>query len=223
MASVALEFSAPFHPDLAELKIYEASEKDGPYTLIETVTEIGETPDYINSYTTDQAQNVENWFSIQWVDSKGAESQMSNPWKGNTDSIVSLITDRVLQRESTANADVVMQEAEAIAEQFFEKDPYTVELPVSYRVLTGLTYLTLAAVISGQVIQAGGGSFTAGLVSMKVDNGTKLADLKAMVTQGMKYLGLSVSRVAQMKPVCIAGGMSEVVEFDLSRLVIDVA
>lgn len=224
MASVNLKFSAPGQENLAELRIYESPTQDGFMTLIETVTDIGAFPDYINSYTTDQADDVTDWFSIQWVDDKGAESEMSDPWQGNTDSVVAQIVERVIQRGSDVEESVVIQEAELAAETYFNKDPYAVELPVSRRVLMGLVYLTLARSLSLQTSQSGGESFTAGLVQMKSDSKAADVDVTGLLDEAATLLGLKRSVVAEMAELPIAGGSSVrgidsvLLETDQSRL-----
>jgi hypothetical protein len=89
-----------------------------------------------------------------------------------------------MQRGATAIESVVVQEAEAAAELYFGKNPYEVELPVSYAVLSGLTYLTLARSMIAEVALGGESSgWTAGLVSMKTDSGSNQKILEWLLDQ----------------------------------------
>lgn len=223
MASVALEFVAPGQPDIVELKIWESTTKDGVYSEIDSTTSVGTYPDYINHFTTDNASADDNWFSIQWIDSKGAESDLSEPWQGGVDSVVGQVADRVIQRGVSIDESVVIQEAEAVAEEYFKKDPYTVELPVSYRTLAGLTYVTMARVLMMQSVQGSEESFTAGLVSMK--SGSSQDNQKAienLLKLAAGFLGLNYTVVAQMAEIKVAGGTTQIVSEDISRLIVEV-
>jgi hypothetical protein len=230
MASVPLVFNLPAEEGLTALKIYESTSADGPWTLIETVTAIGTYPDYIHEYSTDNATSAENWFSISTVDQAAVESDLSVPMKGGTQTVVNMVTERVMQRGTMLDESVVIQEAEAVIEQYFGQDPYTVDpAKVSYSVLTGLTYLTLARTFVVEQVQAtsGGGaadSWTAGLVSMKSGtNATQSSQVSFdwLMKQAASLLGIGTSRVAQMaipENAYSCAGLSKLINYDISRL-----
>lgn len=220
--SVALEFALPGQPDIQSISIYESDVPEGPFALIETISDVGTYPGYINNYTTEMATSVDYWFAISWMDEKGAVSELSQPVKGNTQSIVSIITERVMQRGITAIESVVIQEAEAVAEAYFGMNPYEVPLPVSYSVLSGLTYMTMARSLVSQIVSSSSGSvqsWTAGLVSMKSgDNTTIQQEFDWLVGLASNLLGINVSRIAQMICPEIAGGLAHITNLDISRL-----
>ena len=127
MASVFLNFTPPDREDLTKLRIFEATDAAGPWNEIEVVTAIGEYPNYISSYTTNLATSNTNWFSIQWEDAKGAQTDQSNAIQGGTETLVGEIVDRVLVRDNTLDEQVVLAETEALIERYFGCDPYTVD------------------------------------------------------------------------------------------------
>jgi hypothetical protein len=233
MASVTLQFQLPADPDIASLRIYESPTPDGTFTLIEEVDEIGTYPNYITDYVTQNATNEDNWFAISWVDSGGSESDLSTPVQGGTDSVVHQIVERVYQRAPSLSKNIVIQEAEAVVEQYFGMNPYTVPLPVSYRVLTGLTYITMARASLSQQAHTSissssfADSWTAGLVSMKAESGSgsqseiQQASFDWLISEANKMLGLGMGVIAQMATPEIAGGMT-VIEpvVDQSRLIV---
>jgi hypothetical protein len=227
MAAVPLVFNLPGEEGLTSMNIYEATSADGPWTLIETVTEIGMYPDYIHEYITNNAQSAVHWFSISVVDEALVESELSVPMQGGTTTLVSEITQRVMQRGVSLSESVVIQEAEAVISHYYGKDPYTVDpATVSYNVKAALTYLTLAR--SLLVVQAAGSGatsgWTAGLVSMKSATETTQStkSVEWLMSEAQKLLGLGFSRVAQIvSPDYVPGvcGLpSKVIEYNISRL-----
>lgn len=215
MASIALEFIAPDMPDLAELQIYESANQSGPYTLIETVTSIGSFGNYIENYTSTFATSLDNWFMIQWQDSKGAQSKQSTPIKGKTQLLIGRIVDRVLQRNVALSPQVVAQEAEAAIEVFFGADPYTVDddnlaTGRKYQIINGLTYMVLARTMLVRLIQTGSlQSATLGLVSFKNISGQQKLDIQELVDLANKELGIDQSVVIDMERICkVYGGKS---------------
>lgn len=229
MASVFLNWTPPDREELVKLYIYEAAAAGGPWTLIETLTEIGDYPNYISDYTTTLAQDAIHWFSIQWEDAKGAKTTQSNPIQGGTSTYVGEIVDRVHVRDASLDEQVVLQETEAIVEQFFNKDPYTVPANATgYAVKNSIAKAVHAKCLYAVVLTTttgGASSWTAGLVSMKSStDSTKqtLANVELMLKEASRELGMGVSVVAQMVGIEIAGGLSQIVSADISRLLIEV-
>ena len=224
--SVRLRFTAPAEENLDALLIYEAASADGPWvTPIETVTAIGSYPDYIDEYTTDQAASKVNCFAIQWRDSKGALTEISNPIQGGTTTLVGEVIQLVEQRDESLDPQVVRQEVETALEIYYGVDPYSLASEASYRIKNGLAKLAQArAMINPSRLVGSNTGWTAGLVSMKsgsdVETDTKM--IQMLIDSVSVDLGLRRSRVAQMAEMVIAGGMSEIVSADISRLLIEV-
>lgn len=221
--SVHLDFIPPNVPDLASLKIYEAAAKTGPWTVIETVTAIGSQGSYISEYTTANATSLTDWFSIEWIDSKGASYGQSQGVQGGVESLVSEIVDRVMLRDPTLNEQVVGQEAEAVVEQYYNvTDPLS--LLASDATAQELSGLTLLVLVRSKLVQISLGtteSYTAGLVSQKAGTSSSSADLEALLKAANVLLGTSFSVVLQMRDNCIAGGMVISGIPDQSRLLVD--
>jgi len=221
MPDVRLDFIPTSEPGMNKLHIYEAPAQEGPFSKIETVTfPVGQPPSW---HTTELATSKTNWFAIQWEDEKGATTDLSTPIMGGTDSVVANIVRRALLRDPNLDEEIVFQEAEAVAEEYFGGDlPET----TSSRVLSGLTLWAMGRAKLFSLITSGSSSgWTAGLVSMKTDtsSGTNnLAGIRDLMKEAARMLGLSYSRVAQVKYPEIAYGLSEVVSADLSRLLIEV-
>lgn len=224
MASVFLDFVAPNDiPDLTSLHIYEGATPDGIFAEIEEVVAIGVQPNYISSYTTTYATNENGWFTIRWENSKGALTPYSDAVQGGTRSVVSEIVSRILLRDATISEQVAAEEAEAVVEQIYglvNPDPST----VTRRRMSGMTLLAMARIQLGSLaVTSSGSQWTAGLVSMKSDNTSKnLDNVKGLLIEASRMLGISMSVVAQMIPLEIAGGLSEIVSADISRLQIEV-
>jgi hypothetical protein len=222
--SVHLDFIPPNEPDLATLKIYEASAKDGPWTLIESVVEIGEYGSYISEYTTALATSATHWFSIEWFDSKGASFGQSQGVQGGVESLVSEIVDRVMLRDSSINELVAGQEAEALVEDIFSTDdPLSVlASDATGKQITGLTLLTIVRSKIYALSNSSSTSYTAGLVAQSGgSNSAKLSDLQALVDEANQLLGISFPGVImQMQEICVAGGTASLP--DQSRLLVDI-
>lgn len=203
MASIRLNFVKPETENLEKLLIYEAASKNGVYTLIETVTDIGTDPDYISFYTTDHATSITDWFAIEWEDDKGARSPRSNPIQGNTTTAVGELVKRMMLRDPSISEEIATQEAEILLSQYFQvDDPYTIDpATVSYVVWGGLTYLGLARTYVSEIITTSSGSgYTAGIIAQQASDSTQtLKNVKDLVDLGNKLLGINYSYVLQMQ------------------------
>lgn len=224
MASVRLNFVKPDDEGLAKLLIYEATSKDGVYTLIETVTDIGEFPNYISYYTTDLATNANDWFVIEWEDDKGSRSPRSNPIQGNTTTAVGEVVKRVILRDPSIDEGLATQEAEITLCDYFMTDaPYDIDpLTVTYKEWGGLTFLTLARAYISEVLTGSSVSgYTAGIVAQQQGNSQKsLDDIKRMIEEGNKLLNRNFSIVAQLEGVTF--GSLTGAEVDQSRLLVEI-
>jgi hypothetical protein len=225
MASVALEFALPPQPDLVKVYILESSTPTGPFNVIDIITEIGSYPDYIDNYTTNQALYETDWFAIMWEDAKGAQGDLSQAMQGNTQTVVGQVADRVQQRGVTATNEVVIQESEAVCERWFGVDPYTVPMPVSYGVLSGLTYLVMARLIVQSIVSGSSESYTAGLVSQKTGTGKTdqmefVDDLLKLAAQMLGVPEIVVLQMADFDPTGL--GTISTVSFDQTRQAITI-
>lgn len=227
MAAVPLDFVSPSIPDLVSLEIWEGDDPDGLFDLIETVTEIGSYPNYISEYTTDDAVDASDWFRIRWVDSKGAATGFSQAVQGNTTNLVKQLVDRIQLRAPSVSEAVAVQVAEfVISSVMHTESPYDPALTPTLQQLEGMTLLGVArSLIHEFAISAGSSSsWTAGLVSMKADSSMGVNDklIDYLLDQAGLALGLGRAIIAQMAIPPIAGGMSEIVVADISRLLIEV-
>jgi hypothetical protein len=209
--------------DLTKLKIYEAAASDGPWGApIEEVTDVGSYPDYIDHYTTALALSKVNWFTIIWEDSKGAETDRSNPIQGGADDLVSEIMDLVEERDHTLDTQVVRQETEFLLEQYYHIDPYTATED-SYMRKIGLARLVQARVMLNRIASSSSSSgWTAGLVSMKSGGSADKATVIWLLEEAAKGLGWNYARVAQMATMVIAGGMSSYENYISEPILIEV-
>lgn len=225
IAAVPLSFLPPQAEDIVALRIHEAPTADGPFVQIERVTEVGTYPDYIDHYTTNFASNTTDWFSIQWEDSKGALGELSIPVQGGTETLVHKITERVLLRDGSLDETVVSQEAEAVIEKYFQTDPYSIDsTTVSYTVISGLTMLTMArSYLMGLYATSGGSKFTAGLISVDTTATAKrtLDDIQKYIVAANGLLGLTYSTVLLLKEMEVGGGLKQLVDIDVSRLIVE--
>jgi len=223
MADVRLDFIPPDIPDLTKLHIYEAPAADGTFNPIEEVTAIGEYPNYISYYTTELAIDDEDWFAIEWEDSKGALFGISQPVQGNTQTAVGRIVQYALLRDSSINEIIAAQEAEAVVELVMgTSDPLSVlSTSVTANQLSGMTLLTMARVYMMSVISSGSSeSFTAGLVSMKSGNQRDLRGIEDIIKAANLLLNRNYSVVAVMESVEIPG-LGSIVSADHSRLIVE--
>lgn len=220
--AVHLEFTPPVEEDITSLHIFEAPASTGPFLEIEQVTAIGTFPDYIDHYTTTLANSLTDWFSIQWKDSKGALTPLSASVQGGTTSLVGKLIQRVLQRDSGLDPDVVKQEAEGAIEWYFHKDPYDNLLTASYRQLNGLTYLILARANLIEILSSqGGGGYTAGMVTER--EGTTTSSMKSvndLIKLANQMLNINTSVVMQLEELQLPSGSRS--RYDASRGVIDI-
>lgn len=226
MASVPLKFIPPDEPGWTTLHIYEATTSLGPFTEIENVP--SGDPNYITRWTTDKATAVDNWFQINWSDSKDAFTETSQSVKGGTETLVGEIVQRILLRDSTINENIAAQEAAAAISDYFRvDDPYTIDpASVNPKILQGLTLLAMAWGYT--VTQATSGSvqkFTAGLVSL--DTGTSStkssANIDQLIKLANKLLGRNYSLIMRLKEISVAGGYRPLlVTADLSRTMIEI-
>jgi len=218
MATVKFNFVLPDDPRITAIRIYESSHHEGPWGIIETVTAIGTYPDFITTYTTDEAINAYDWFSLSTINDVGVESTLSDPQRIIDTSLVDVITDRVQSRGVAVDEVVIRQEAEAVIEQYFRANPYSIDpSTVSFQVQSGLTYLTMARLLIGQLSTGESSSWVAGLVSMK-QGSTSEDSIEALLTLAGQLLGFGFSVVARMATPEIAGGLSKVIEYNISRL-----
>lgn len=239
MASVSLRFVPPDIEDLVSLHILESSSPSGPFTDIQTVTTIGTYPAYIDHYTTTLATSALDWFAIQWEDAGGVLTEVSAAIQGGTESLVWRIVSRARQRDPGINESVVAQEAEAAIETYFGVDPYTIDPDtVSYRVLSGLTYLSLARALAVSITTASAAaaaagdvaSWQVGLVNSKTSATTGggstpttsvSANLQGLIDLANELLGWHVSLVMLLEDVNITGSRSAAMWRDQSRLVVE--
>lgn len=209
--SVHLDFIPPNDvPNVTKLLIWEATSKDGPWDLIETVTEVGPSGNYLSEYTTDKALHSNDWFSIEWQDSKGASLGQSQGVQGGAESLVSEIVDRVLLRDPSVNEQVAGQEAEAVVEQYFgTTDSLSIMASdATANELSGLTLLTLVRSKLVSITSTTSAGYTAGLVSQQGGSTTSssIDDLKKLIQAANSLLGTSYSVILQMADNEIAGG-----------------
>lgn len=223
MASVPLRFTPPEIEDVVSMKVYESPTMGGTYLEIEEVTGVGTFPGYISHYTTDQATSRNYWFAISWVDSKGAESDLSAPIQGGEETLVGKIVTRVMQRDVSVSVNIATQEAEAAISKYFNVlDAFSVDpATVSPSVLSGLVNLTLVRSYLTRIITASGSSskWVAGIVSMDDSSQTKgqVANIEALLRLANADLGLQYSVVFLMKEITVAGGYKRLTGVDLSR------
>lgn len=225
MASAHLDFIPPDVPDLTKLRIYESTTEDGTFALIEEITGVGAYPTYISEYTTNLATNVDNWFAIDWVDSKGFNVGISQAIKGRTSLLVGEIVRRIQLRDTTISEKIAQQEAEAVIERYFGVDPYTLETTeAKYWQKSGLTALAMARIYTVGLVQSGTvSSWTAGLISVKNEAGRETrTNITELLKEAQRVLGLTTGKIAQMAALEIAGGGSDIVSIDQSRLLIEI-
>lgn len=196
---VTLRFVPPDEPGLLALRVYEAANSGGPYEQVDRTLEIGDYPDYIHAFTTPNATSNGDWFAIAWEDETGAVGELSVGVQGGTESLVGEVADRVLQRDRSLDYSVIVQEAEAVIEEYIG-DPYTTDVTtVSYRKLLGLVYLTMANcyVLGGFNDES---SVQIGLVRMQQGLSAN-KDVDSLIDLANRYLGISTSRVLQTTSV----------------------
>lgn len=223
MASVRLNFVQPEQEGLTRLLIFESTTQTGTYSLIETVEDIGEYPNYISIYTTDLANNSNDWFAIQWEDDKGAKSPLSNPIQGNTTTAPGVLTSRVILRDPALDEAIALQEAEVTLSSYFEtNDIYALDPnEVTYAEWGGLTYLTLArSYITELLVGSTNTGYTAGIVAQQQGSATKsVADIQSLIAEANRLLGRNYSLVMQLAPWSVDS--LSATDLDISRLLVE--
>lgn len=225
MASVHLNFVPPDDENIVTLEIYESTVKEGPFSIIESVTSIGTYPGYIDEYTTSVATSISDWFAIRWIDNKGAASQLSIPVKGDATTPVGEIASRVKERSPTISDRIIVQEAEAAISYVFPTiDPYDSTVTFSYVEKRGLTNMTLAMCYLAEMAQTSSSNWTAGILSMKTSDAA-VANREKAIEKLMKQvnvdLNLNFSYIGQLTELAIAGLPVTINELDQSRLLVE--
>jgi len=230
MASLILDFVPPEIPGYDVLQVWEAATLAGaPGTMIQSFP-ISST--YPTRITVTSATSPTGWFSIRWgITANGIFTPFSEPLQGGTQTVVGIIVNRVMLRQPNSDENVVLQITEAVVETYFgTTDIYAIDPDTVPRsILEGLTLYVMARnLISEMSVSASsssGSGWTAGLVSMKAqaDSAVKTSwdTIDRLMKEAEKLLGLGYSRIAQMD-IEIAGGMSQIVTADISRLLIEV-
>lgn len=221
---VRLNFVPPAEPDLARLEIYEASTKTGSFVKIEDISAIGTYPNYISSFTTDNATAADYWFAIDWFDAEGGHVGMSDPIQGGVLSILGEIVSRVMIRDATINENIVYDEARAVLYAFLPAGTDIEDAPISMvnpAELSGLALLTQARCYLFDVSE-GEEEYTVGLVSQRLKNTRSLDFVKSLLKMAEAQLGLSYSAILQMAEVPVGAGSKVNGQVDISRLIVEV-
>jgi hypothetical protein len=204
---IPLTFVPPDVENLASMRIWESSTANGPFSLIETVAAIGSYPTYIDNYTTVFAASATDWFALTWVDNKGAETELTQAIQGGVQTLVAEITQRCLQRMPRLSLQVVTQEAEGSIQVYMgeDTDPYDPTLydDTSYRQKNGLTYMTIARTLMGEMLMTSAvQQAQMGLISFKSANTTQLLkNIQELIRLAESDLGISGSRVLDMERI----------------------
>lgn len=226
MPSIALDFIPPAEPDIITLRVWEAPAQDGPFALIESVSAVGEYPNYITRWVTDQATSPTDWFKIDWVDSKGAVYEISQAVQGGTVTLVGKIVQRVLARDSSLDERIVDEEAQAVVCDYFNVDDPALAPDPNPKELRGLTSMTMARVyISNLIAEGQSESYTAGLVSQRAETSTnKSLDLiKYLLGQANQDLGTSTTYIMLLEDVDPTGlNTRSTIDVDESRLIVEI-
>ena len=198
--NVTLALVPPDDENIVALRVYESSDRAGSFEQVDRTTDVGAYPDYITSYLTTSALALDDWFYVAWEDDVGGLPYVSYPVKGGLPSIVDQVVQRVMQRDASISLALATQEAEAVVEQFYGVDPYSVTAQPAYRILNGLTYLTLARCIIFESATESE-SVTIGLVRLQ-QSGSVKRDLDGLIALANSALGWSTSVVLQMEDIC---------------------
>jgi hypothetical protein len=224
--SISLQFVSPDNDNLAALKIWEAPSQDGPFDVIETVTDIGIWPNYIDEYTSANVVNpISDWFAISWVDDKGAETEISAAIQGGTSTAVWKLVQRLLQREPSIDERVAVQVAEyVISVAKHTEDPYDPTLTFTYRQWEGMTLLAQARAAIQSFASGESESYTAGLVSQKsTSGGTDKDKITWLLQQANALLGISMNWIMLLEDVDPMGlGTVSTIGIDQSRLLLSI-
>lgn len=225
MASLILDFLPPTDPGITKLHIFESPTQGGTFMEVESTTEVGTYPNYITRYTVQDATSITDWFAIQWEYEDSVLSEVSSAIQGGTTTLVQTVIDRVLLRDPSLNENVVAQEAETTISIYFGvEDPYSVDSAVAPRVLSGLTYMTMARCYTARMVTATQAvNWTAGSVQMEVATGTQAWDnIEKLVKVANHELERNYSVFLLIKEAEVAGGMLQIVAEDISRSIIEV-
>lgn len=224
MASVFLNFTPPEEEGITILRIFEAPAADGPFTPIEDVSDVGMYPNYISFYTTTSADNADDWFSIQWINADGAESETSAAIQGGTNTLAGVLLQRMLLRDPSLSENIAFQEAEAVISDYYGVlDPNTVDPnTVSPKILSGLTNYALMRTYIAQTIissQNTGSKWSAGIVALDNSKSSSISaqSLKDMLWLVNRDLGLNYSVILSLKEIKVAGGFCQITGFDVTR------
>lgn len=204
MASIRLDFIPPADENIVALRVFEGTVALGPFLLIERTVEVGTFPDYISSLLTDNASDPNDWFCIAWEDDAGLVGEKSPPVKGGTQTLVSQVVERVMQRDRDLTKPVVIQETEAALEMYLGSDPYLAAPDLlGYRKLNGMVYLVLARSILWRMAQVSPVSdVQIGLVRMSSRGGTaNKVDVQELFDLANSELGLNTSMVLELQRV----------------------
>lgn len=213
---VTLRLIPPDEQNLVALRVYESS-NGTLYSQIDRTEEIGTYPNYITIFTTPNATSRTDYFTVAWEDSTGAVGPMSSGVKGGTQSLISDVVRRVMERDLSLDQRVVLQEAEAAIQDYLgsDVDPYDDSIIANYQVKVGLTYLVMARVYTVMVATSSGSTIeqaTIGLVSYKTQSGdNKNIDIGSLIDAANAKLGLGQSRIMTLSRPCSYGRYHEVV------------
>lgn len=204
MAQVQLNFTPPIEEGIVALLVFESVDPDAGYSLVDTHTSVGTYPGYINSYTTQNAVNVNDWFAIAWQDAQGNITPISEPVRGNTTTLVGEIMDRVLLRSPDLDENIVYQETLAVISYVYgTDDPFSIDV-ATVSELWKVELANLALVSTLYVVQVEHGtsaqSYTAGIISESSNSGSSIKDvldnLERLEKRSLKKLGIGGSLVA---------------------------
>jgi hypothetical protein len=218
MFKVTLHFLPPGDDDIVKLHVMESPTKDGVFAEVDTTEEIGTYPNYISHYTTALANTEDDWFSIVWENAAGDVSDLLTPIKGGTETLLSRIVRRVIERDPAVSPNIAAQESEVVIYETLGSLDVPVE-EVTPPQMSGMTYLTLARVYISDIVQTTQSeSYTAGLVQQKTSSGqSAVASVDQLIELANKDLGLNVSVVMLMESVWPGTSVSAI-ENDQSRL-----
>jgi hypothetical protein len=229
MASLILDFVPPPTTEWTTLEVWEAATKEtAPGTLAQSFPV---SPPYPTRIVVTTANSPTGWFSIRWGGAGGLFTPFSDPIQGGTDTLVGKLINRVMLRQPNSDENIVLQVTEAVVSEYFgTQDIYSIDPEtVSYKVMEGLTLMIMAYTLISEMGQSASSSsgtgWTAGLVSMKASTDSTVKSswdsIDRLLARAQALLGVGFSRIAQME-IEIAGGLSQIVTADISRLLIEV-
>lgn len=229
MVSVPLKFLPPIEDDIVTLHIFESPD-NSPNSYVEIDnTPAGTYPEYITEYTTAAASSATDWFAIQWENSGGVRSPLSEGIKGGTTTLVGEIVERVMLRNPDLNENIVAEEAESTISWIYGvDDPYSIDIStVSKLWLTELANLALVASMYVNTVvesNAAASSYTAGMISESSSTSqasqTHIFDfIDKVEKRALKRLGIGGSLIASIDTSQFLTSITGVrTGFDSSRL-----